>query len=530
MASFAVVLRHKGVDLSTYTVASGGLVIGRSSECDVSLADSLVSRKHARIGVEDDGLYITDLQSRNGVFVNGSQVESCRLQENDEIAIGSHTFLVIRTGVEETLADTGSVISYEKAHSLYQEMIGDEGRGRLPILYKAAQVMGTVFDQDDLLGQILQLIFQAVPARRGFILTLSPETRQPLVRARLPVGMSVGEPPLSQTLIRHVFAQKNAILTRNALVDERFGAADSIVQHQVHAAMCAPLWGRDTLVGAIYVDSPSETALFSEEDLELLAVLGRIVGVAIENAQLHQEKLRGERMAAIGQAAAGIGHCVKNMLVGIKGGEEFIDSGLNAHDWKWIEKGWPLIRRSLDRVEQLVMNLLAFTRDVQPTLRPTQLEHLVGEVFDVVRPQADRCRVALQFDPCEVGMVYVDSREMFRVILNLVTNAVEACEAEGGMVKVAAWRDARGCYIQVADTGPGIAPEIRDRLFHAFVTTKGSRGTGLGLACCDRIVRAHLGEIRVESAPGAGAQFTVFLPHRTIVSQESDENHPEAGS
>ncbi|MBN2311723.1 MAG: HAMP domain-containing histidine kinase, partial [Candidatus Hydrogenedentes bacterium] len=234
----------------------------------------------------------------------------------------------------------------------------------------------------------------------------------------------------------------------------------------------------------------------------------------IENARLSEERVHTERLAAIGEATAGISHCMKNILVGIKGGGEFIDLGLGNSDLERVRKGWGLVRGASQRIEDLVMNLMSFSRESEPVLAPAGLESLVGEVVDVTRGRAEKSGVDLVCRYGDVGIVHVDSRAIFRVVLNLVGNAIDACEEEGGQVTIETRRDDDGCYVTVSDTGPGIAPEVRDRLFQAFVSTKGSSGTGLGLACSDRIVRAHGGEIWVDSAPGEGATFTVFLPDR----------------
>jgi len=128
--------------------------------------------------------------------------------------------------------------------------------------------------------------------------------------------------------------------------------------------------------------------------------------------------------------------------------------------------------------------------------------------------------VALEFDRGELGTVYVDGRAIYRVILNLLMNAVEACEAreEGPRsVTLTTRAESQGSIIEVRDTGVGIPPEIRDKLSQAFVSTKGSRGTGLGLACSYKIVREHGGSIEVDSEVGQGTTFTVFLPNQTLL-------------
>ena len=147
---------------------------------------------------------------------------------------------------------------------------------------------------------------------------------------------------------------------------------------------------------------------------------------------------------------------------------------------KWLERGWPILRRSIERIETLVLNLLTFSRDRQPQIMPTDLNGLIEEVIEVVRQRAEAAKAAFQFVRGEIGIVYIDGREIYRVILNLLTNAVDACEEKGGTITVTTRREPTGCYFDISDTGSGIPPEIMPRLSQAFVSTKGSRGTGPG--------------------------------------------------
>jgi signal transduction histidine kinase len=494
------------------SIGPNGVHVGRDPEVDVILSDPLVSRVHTWIGLDGSDLVVRDNDSRNGVFVNGDRVEESPLTDGDAIGVGDYTFIVER---REDVDVGNTLLSYEDASVIFDAMVEEEQAGRLPILYKAAQLLGTVFDTDDLLEQILAIIFDALPVKRGYILTTSAGTDPPEVHASKVLNEERCELPRSQTLIDHVLNNQSAILTPNAQKDPRFDASESITSHKIQSAMCAPLVGREGCVGAIYVDSGMDPKPFSDEDLQLLTAIGRVVGVAVENARLYKESLEKERLAAIGEATAGLGHCVKNIMTGLKAGGEFVEMSIESRDWKWVDKGWPVMKSAAGRIELLMLNMLTYSTERTPDLQPASLNDLCMEVVHVVEPRAQKCGVSIALVPGELDSVHIDGREIYRVVLNLLVNAIEACEEkkdEAGAVTVATRQDVMGSYIEVRDDGVGIPPEIMDKMADAFVSTKGSRGTGLGLACSYKIVREHMGQITVESTPGQGAAFTVYLP------------------
>ncbi|MBI4557993.1 MAG: FHA domain-containing protein [Candidatus Hydrogenedentes bacterium] len=509
MPQYELILCKEEKEGPIFAVGLGGLVIGRSPEADVVLDDPAISRRHARLCFESGELLVEDLGSTNGVMLNGGRVKRSHLKHGDRLVVGDFTFLL-----KETAEPTGlsSLISYERGGTVFDKILGEGGTGRLPVLYKAAQVLGSVFDADELLRQILDTIFEALPAQRGFVLTFDSKTGASEIRASRTRGPKSEGLPVSKTLTDYVLTQRSAVLTLNAQEDDRFSAAASVVTHNIQAAMCVPMCGREAVIGAIYVDTGSQAKPFNDDDLELLTAIGRVVGVAVENARLYQENLDGQRLAAIGEATASIGHCVKNVLTGLSGGAQLIDRALEKSDHQTMVQSWPLVRRAIERIDNLVQNLLSFSRDRKPDLAPTNLDQLVEEVLDLLRPRAEKAGVRITLQANAPDLVDMDRREMYRVILNLVANAIDACEPTRGAVIVRTITGRDGCRVEVADTGPGIDPEILPKLFQAFMSTKGSAGTGLGLACSRKIVQAHGGDITVRNNPGTGATFIVTLP------------------
>jgi len=509
MGNFELVLLKAGGVAERFPVTADGLVVGRNEDCGITLHSKHVSRHHARFWLEDGAVYMKDLGSRNGVEVNAERVDGGVLAEGDQITIGGHRLYV------QGPADSGfgrRVISSEQALALQESIAQDPADGRLVVLYHAAQLLGELFDLDELLEKILRLIFDALPVQRGFVLTLTPDDKRPEIRAARSRGDSDEGPPLSQTLIRHVFDQGEAILTNDAQADSRFGQAESIMSHDIHAAMCAPLHGRSSVAGVIYVDVGDGSTALSENDLELLTAIASVVGVAVENARLYRENMERERLAAIGMATAGLGHCVKNILTAIRGGAQFVNMAIEKEDLKYLNRGWPILGRAIERIDMLVMNMLEFSKDRAPERTRTDINLIIRDVVGLYEGRAKKWNVGLRFEPDAIGFIHADGNGMYRVISNLIINAVEACEHNGGSVEVACVCAEHGCTIRVSDTGIGIPEDILPKLSQAFVSSKGSTGTGLGLACSYKIIRDHGGDIQIKSRVGEGTVVTVFIP------------------
>lgn len=517
MSLFELVLTREEGSIERYAVPEEGITLGRGEVTGITLPSKHVSRNHARFWIADGLLHFEDLGSRNGIEFNGERVAGGILREGDRLVIGG-VVLTAQRGTESTMGR--AVISREQASALQRSIIQDAGDERLLVLYEAAKLLGEVFDLDELLQNILALIFKALPVERGYILTLSKDDRQPEIHAARSSSGDDSGPPLSQTLSQHVFDNAEAILTMDAQADSRFGHAESIMGHDIHAAMCAPLQGRAKVAGVIYVDVGNTSNPLTEADLELLSAIAQVVGVAVENARLYQENVERERLAAIGMATAGLGHCIKNILTGIRGGAQLVNMAIEREDLAFLNRGWPILRRAMERIDMLVINMLEFSRDRKPERRRSDINGIVNDVVATFAERAAKYKVAITVNPDPSGMAWVDAQGIYRVVANLMVNAVEACEHNEGAIEITTTCDERGCTIRIRDTGIGIPEAIRPQLFQVFVSSKGSSGTGLGLACSYKIVREHGGDIQVDSTPGTGTTFIVFLPECAVDGQD----------
>jgi len=521
MPKYSLTLQKNGENVSRFTIGSDAVVIGRSATADVVLPDNVVSRRHARLRVAGNDLVIEDLGSMNGVVVNGMRVTSSTVAEGDTVSVGKYRLIIERDQGEDVLRDTGALIPFEAASQLFERMTRPANGDPLAILYQASQLLAEQYDEKALYERILSLINEYFPAKRGFILTRPQSGDEPEVQESFHSHDSGDEIPMSRSVIDLVFESKTAVLTTNAKKDPRLQNTDNIFGHGVEAAMCAPLYGRDKLIGVIYLDTNDSTRSFAPSDLELLTAVGRVVGVAVDNAQLHAVRLEHQRLAAIGEAIAGIGHCMKNILTGLKASEEFVDMASSNEDWHRFRDGWSTMRKALRRFEHLVMDLLSFAQKTELQRMPTDLQDLVEEVAEQVRPRAEKRGVELNYERANLDLVQADGHQIYRVLLNLVENALDACHNKGDTIHLNCWQNPFGTYIEISDTGTGIKPEHLEKISEAFFTTKGHGGTGLGLACSYRIVEQHGGRITVESEPGKGSTFTVYLPRRR---QRKDED------
>jgi signal transduction histidine kinase len=226
--------------------------------------------------------------------------------------------------------------------------------------------------------------------------------------------------------------------------------------------------------------------------------------------------VQAERLAAIGQTIATLSHHIKNILQGIRGGSYLIEEGLKGQDSDVVRKGWTIVEKNQEKISNLVMDMLTFSKEREPDLTTANLNQVVAEVIELMQVRAEQADVQLcpQLD-ADMPELLFDPELIHRAVLNVITNAIDACDkAEGAKVEVITEYAPHNGLLRtvVRDNGEGISAEDLKRVFSVFESRKGSRGTGLGLPVSQKILREHGGEIRVESTVGAGSTFILELP------------------
>jgi signal transduction histidine kinase len=312
-----------------------------------------------------------------------------------------------------------------------------------------------------------------------------------------------------------VAGHRRSALVPDAYRDSRFTPTyDQRTGFRTRSVLCVPLVARDRFLGVIQLLNRRDGEVFDEDDLELAEAVAGLIAVAIHNAEEHQARLQAERLATVGQTIAGMAHCVRNILNGLRAGSFIIDQHLGGEAESRVVHGWQIVKRNMQRLNTIVLDMLGYSTDRRPVCRPVQIGQVCEDVVALLRTQARERNVTLT-TASDAGEVVVDETGISRCLINLVTNAVEACEG-GGVVHVEAAPGPRpGTFcLKIRDTGCGMAEEQRDRIFDAFYSTKGNGGTGLGLAVVRKIVDEHGGTIDVDTSPGEGTTFRLVLPVR----------------
>jgi two-component system, NtrC family, sensor kinase len=550
-------------------------LIGRSSEA-LPNTDNAMSRRHAELTPDDGVWYIRDLLSQNGTYVNGLRIsERTRLRPGDQIRVGQ-TLLVfgkteaadpdvvrvvgpnkIDAAFEKTLASAGltaglgdslSGVANPLSDPLSDSLILAEPEPRaaavdhLRVIYRLSTLLTTqVLDRTQLLKSVLDLVFAEFSPERGCILLMTGSADA----NPAPVAIKYKSPPkdpddakihVSKTILHHALAKSEGVLSTNAMADPRFASGDSVQRAHVRSAICSPIRFRDRMFGAIYIDSTVANYTFTPEQLALLNAIGQHAGLALANAELYQQKLQSERLAAMGETVAMLSHSIKNILQGLRGGADVVEMGLKRGDLKIASGGWAILKRNLDRIISLTMNMLAFSRQraVEPDLTP--VGPLIEDCAQLLEGLCSARQVALLLDvDSEIPPIPIDAPLVHQALMNLLTNGVEAVDPGRGVVTVrATYRPHGGVLpppktsltqhadhakaprpeveIAIIDNGPGIPASKQPWVFDPFNTTKGVKGTGLGLAVAKRVAEEHGGAIILESAEHKGASFRFILP------------------
>ena len=516
------------------------VLMGRASKA-VPLTDYTVSRRHAELRYAGQDWVLEYLKSANGTYLNGKRLERpTRLKDGDQIRMGgtllvwdatkgtasemvdalatrSTNLLDLDAGSNGTDASIiGTATSSDDSMILASPAAAEAVRS-WRVISTLLDAVGAALTPAQLVQRVLDVVFEEVPADRGFILLKNEKNGEFETEAVRAEDQSQEKMRASKTIVDHVIEHHEGILCSNAMSDERFAdpGGEGLKAIGLKSVICAPMTAHDIVLGVIYVDCAMSKHIYTEEQLRLVTAIGQMAGLAIEDARLVNDRMRTERLAAAGEAVAALSHYIKNILQGLKGGSDVVEMGLQSQALESVDQGWEIVRRNLDNIFSLTMDMLHFAKQREPRRSPVQLASVLKDVLKLIKHRAEDKGVLLKSDLEDVmPAIMVDEQGIHRVALNIITNAIDAAPDTSGVVNVKLNFDSdrEAAVLTVGDNGPGIPEELRDRIFEAFYSTKGHGGTGLGLAVARKIVDEHQGSISVKSMANEGTLIRVRLP------------------
>ncbi|MBN8471464.1 GAF domain-containing protein [Corallococcus exiguus] len=287
---------------------------------------------------------------------------------------------------------------------------------------------------------------------------------------------------------------------------------------QMKAGISVPLMGNDRVIGFLNLWDERVPEAYASDEIALILEVSERMATVLENSKLYEKIRERDRLAALGEMAAGLAHEIRNPLGAIKGAAQCLDPRkLPGEDGEFLD----VIVEEVNRLNGVVTAFLDYSRPLKQNFGPTDLNEVVTRTMRLIQnDMPPTAELAVELD-LRLPRAEGDAEQLKQVLINLVQNAVQALGPQSGRITVRTekperfgdLRSAGGEFVEVrvSDTGPGIPADQQPHIFVPFFTTK-QKGTGLGLAICQRIVKNHGGSISVQSKAGEGTTFIIRLP------------------
>lgn len=498
------------------TMEKPELKIGRVPGQDIVLDDPLISRTHARLFWKEGGLFLEDLDSKHGSFVNGARVHAaCPVTSCDEVSLGN---VILRLeAVEPSRAPDWGEDSLALPVDTLRSWLGDTSqtpfrgwRKALDLLHEVSLQVLQPLSPERFLDDLLDRLFTFLDASRGAVLLRDEAGKLVQLASRTKERASDGPLSLSPATIEEAILRREALLLKEHHTKQP-GSAALPAESVTSTVMAVPIEHAGEVLGLFYFDGSRARSPFTEEDLRFVASLGNLTAAKLLQNRMAESLRQAQKLQSLGSLAGGVAHDMNNVLGAIMGLATLERE--QASEGSSLQSNMEIIARACERGSALVKGLLGFARQDLAEEKILDMNVSVREVVALLE-RTTLQKVRLETDLAEdLRPVKGDPAALSHMLMNLCVNAVDAMP-EGGQLTICTRNEgAATVLLAVIDTGSGMPAEVVDKAMDPFFTTKPlGKGTGLGLSIVYATVKAHQGQIRIQSAPGQGTTVAIRIP------------------
>lgn len=413
---------------------------------------------------------------------------------------------------EDLLASLGSQIAISLVNSRLYSILEDR-LNELNLLFNLEKELSTGEESAKILKNLLKMMTDSLNVEYGLLLLTDKEGSEFSFREAINIDADMIDKvkiPKDSGVIAHVFDHLETFVTNDAvndkIIDPGFLKQFNISARQV---VCIPLKSDDKCIGVIeLINKVGEHAYISENDIKIIESISGQISRGIENIRLREEKMKADRLSAIGNMMSTIVHDLRTPMNNIYG---FVDLMLEEDERATRAEFADIVNEQIKILTNMTTDVLDFAKG-KTTILPHKhpVDQLIKDFTKFF--EKDVIKRGFKFESAVnvSSMVYVDPEKIIRVFMNIMKNALEAME-KGGTFRIEAGQSDGEIKFSLSDTGGGIPEEIKDKLFDSFVTSGKEGGTGLGLAIVKKVIDEHKGRIEVESQKGVGTTFNIYF-------------------
>lgn len=380
---------------------------------------------------------------------------------------------------------------------------------KLNLLIEASKIVNSVIELDKVLILILDVATQSINADRGTLYLIDAATNELWSKVTQGSNMIEIRLPIGKGLAGYVAKTGETINIADAYKDPRFNPEiDKKSGYKTRNVLCMPMRNKDGVIVGVFQFLNKREGPFTSDDEAFIEALSVHAAIALENARMAKEMVQSERMSAVGRMASTIIHDIKNPMGTLRMYAQVIKKKTGNTEAAQLADE---IIRQVDRFVNMTQEILDFSRGVSEIhVEEVNLNEVMDSALSFIEKDLLKRSINVTRNFGFEGICVMDVEKMVRVFYNLATNAADAM-GDGGTLTVATRQQDHTLVIEFSDTGQGIPPEIRSRVFEPFFTFGKKHGTGLGLAICKKIIDDHHGNIEIDSEIGHGTTIRLLF-------------------